>query len=154
MAARGVNISVVRLAPPVHAEGDHGFVPMLIGIARQKGISVYQDESPNYWAAVHRLDAARLYRLALEKAAPAGIRYHASAEQGIAFQDIAAAIGRGLNIPVTGKTKEEAALHFGSFAHFAAMDVQASSEETQRVLGWQPGGPDLIRDIETVYFRS
>lgn len=154
VAARGVNISVVRLAPTVHGEGDHGFVPMLIGIARQKGISVYKDESPNYWPAVHRLDAARLYRLALEKAVTAGIRYHASAEQGIAFQEIAAAIGRGLNIPVTGKTKEEAARHFGSFAHFAAMDVQASSEETQRVLGWQPAGPDLIRDIETVYFRS
>lgn len=152
VATRGVKISVVRLPPSVHDKGDHGFIPMLIGIAKQKGISVYQNEPVNYWPAVHRLDAAKVYCLALEKAAPGGTRYHASAEQGVPFKDIATAIGKGLNIPVVEKNKEEAAAHFGSFAHFAALDVQASSAETQRSLGWKPTGPDLIMDIESVYF--
>jgi len=154
VAASGVRIAVVRLSPTVHGEGDHGFISTLINIAREKGISVYQDEPLNYWPAVHRLDAAKLYRLALEKAAPGGTRYHAVAEQGVAFKDIAAAIGRILNVPVIAKNKEEATAHFGSFAHFAAMDVQASSDETQRTLGWLPIGTELIKDIENVYLKS
>ncbi|TDE17356.1 SDR family oxidoreductase [Dyadobacter psychrotolerans] len=154
VAANGVQIAVVRLSPTVHGRGDHGFVPMLVNIAREKGISVFQDEPLNYWPAVHRSDAAKLYRLALEKAAPGGTRYHAVAEQGVAFKDIAAAIGHLLNIPVVAKNKEDAAAHFGSFANFAAMDVQASGDETQRALGWQPGGTELIKDIKTFYTNS
>ena len=153
VAARGVRVSVVRLPPTVHGEGDHGFIPRLINIAREKGISVYQDEPLNYWPAVHRLDAAKLYRLALEKAASGGARYHTAAEQGVPFKAIAAAIGQGLNIPVVAKNKEEAAAHFGSFAHFAAMDVQASSDETRRVLNWQPIETELIKDIRNVYLN-
>jgi nucleoside-diphosphate-sugar epimerase len=154
VATRGVRITVVRLSPTVHGEGDHGFIPRLINIASEKGISVYQDEPLNYWPAVHRLDAAKLYRLALEKAAPGGTRYHAAAEQGVAFKDIAAAIGHALHIPVVAKNKEEATAHFGSFAHFAAMNVQASSDETRRALGWHPAGTGLIEDIENVYLNS
>ncbi|TDQ08316.1 SDR family oxidoreductase [Pedobacter metabolipauper] len=154
VAASGVKIAVVRLSPTVHGEGDHGFITRLISIAKETGISVYQDEPLNYWPAVHRLDAAKLYRLALEKAAPGGTRYHASAEQGVPLKDVAVAIGQALNIPVVVKNKEEATAHFGSFAHFAAMDVQASSDETQRVLGWQPVGTELIQDIKDVYLKS
>jgi nucleoside-diphosphate-sugar epimerase len=153
VAERGVQIAVVRLAPTVHGEGDHGFIARLISIAKEKGISAYQDEPANYWPAVHRLDAAKLYRLALEQASPTGTRYHAAAEQGVPFKDIAAAIGLALNIPVVAKTKEQAALHFGSFAHFAAINVQASSEKTQHALNWQPTGTELIKDIENVYFN-
>jgi nucleoside-diphosphate-sugar epimerase len=154
VAERGVRIAVVRLSPTVHGEGDHGFIPRLINIARETGISVYQDEPLNYWPAVHRLDAAKLYRLALEKAAPGGIRYHAAAEQGILFKDIASAIGQALNVPVIAKNQDDAAAHFGSFAHFAAMNVQASSDETRRALNWQPVGTELIEDIENVYLKS
>lgn len=154
VAAIGVRIAVIRLSPTVHGAGDHGFIPTLINIARAKGISVYQDEPLNYWPAIHKQDAAKLYRLALEKAAPGGTRYHAAAEQGVSFKDIAAAIGKLLNIPVIAKSKEEAAAHFGSFAHFAAMDVQASSDETQRALGWKPVGTKLIKDIENIYLEN
>jgi nucleoside-diphosphate-sugar epimerase len=153
VAARGVQISVIRLAPTVHGEGDHGFIARLIGIAKATGISVYQDEPLNFWPAVHRLDAAKLYRLALEQAAPTGTRYHAAAEEGVPFKDIASAIGQALNIPVVAKTKEQAALHFGAFAHFAAMNVQASSDQTRHTLGWNPTGTELIKDMENVYFN-
>ena len=154
VAASGVGIAVVRLSPTVHGEGDRGFIHRLIGIAREKGISVYQEEEMNYWPAVHRRDAAKLYLLALENAAKGGERFHAAAEQGVSFKDIAISIGKGLNIPVVVKSKEDAAVHFGSFAHFAAIDVQASSDKTRRELGWQPAGPDLIKDIESVYFNG
>ena len=151
VAATSVRVAVVRLSPTVHGKGDHGFISRLINIAREKGISVYQKEPLNYWPAVHRLDAAKLYRLALETAAPSGTRYHAAAEQGVPFKDIATAIGQALNVPVVAKNKEEAALHFGSFAHFAAMNVQASSEETRRALSWQPVETTLLKDIESNY---
>ena len=154
VAARGVRIAVVRLSPTVHGEGDRGFIHRLIGIAREKGISVYQEEEMNYWPAVHRGDAAKLYLLALENVAKGGERFHAAAEQGVSFKDIAISIGKGLNIPVLAKSKEDAAVHFGSFAHFAAIDVQASSDETRKILGWQPAGPDLIKDIASVYFNG
>lgn len=154
VAASGVRIAVVRLSPTVHGEGDHGFIPRLIQIARKKGISVYQDDPLNYWPAVHRLDAANLYRLALEKAAPGGTRYHAAAEQGVPLKAIAAVISRKLNIPLIAKTKEEAAAHFGPFAHFAAMHVQASSDETRQALSWLPKESALLEEMETIYFKD
>jgi len=154
MADRGVHVSVVRLPPSVHGDGDHGFVPTLVNIAREKGASVYISEGANRWPAVHRLDAAYLFRLAVEKAASQAY-YHGVAEEGIKFREIAEVIGRRLNIPVVGKTRDEAASHFTWFAHFAAMDVQASSKQTQEVLGWRPTQPGLIADIDRPsYFKS
>jgi nucleoside-diphosphate-sugar epimerase len=145
--ARGVNISVMRLPPSVHGDGDHGFVPMLIAMAREKGVSAYIGDGSNVWSAVHRGDAARLYRLAVEKGV--GLtRYHAVAEEGIPFKEIATVIGRRLNIPVVSKSPEEAAQHFTWFAHFAAMNSLSSSAKTQQATGWNPTGPGLIADID------
>lgn len=144
--ARGVKVSVIRLPPSTHGQGDHGFVPMLIGIAREKGVSAHVGDGANHWPAVHRFDAARLYRLALEKGA-ADARYHAVAEQGIAFREIADAIGKGLGLPVESRSGEAVAGHFGWFSHFAAMNVAASSEWTRKELGWAPTGPGLIEDM-------
>jgi nucleoside-diphosphate-sugar epimerase len=154
MQARGVNASVMRLPPSVHGDGDHGFVPMLIGMAREKGASAYIGDGSNHWGGVHRSDAARLYRLAIEKnAGPA--RYHATAEEGIPFKEIAAVIGRRLGVPVVSKSPEEAAQHFTWFAHFAAMDNLASSAKTRAMTGWQPKGPGLIADIDrAAYFNK
>jgi nucleoside-diphosphate-sugar epimerase len=153
-AARGVRASLVRLSPSVHGDGDHGFVPTLIRIAREKGVSAYVGDGLNRWTAVHRLDAAHLYRLALEKGS-AGARYHGVAEDGIAFRDIAAAIGVGLNIPVVSKSPAEAADHFGWFAHFAALDCPASSKLTQERLGWRAAQLTLIEDLERgTYFKT
>jgi nucleoside-diphosphate-sugar epimerase len=146
-AAQGVRVSVVRLSPSVHGDGDHGFVPILISLAREKGVSAYVGDGLNRWTAVHRFDAARLFRLALEKAA-AGARYHGVAEEGIAFRDIASVIGQRLNIPVVAKSIGEAAEHFGWFAGFAGLDCPASSTLTQQRLGWQPTQPRLIADLE------
>ncbi len=146
-AEQGVRVSIVRLSPSVHGDGDHGFVPMLINIARDKGVSAYVREGLNRWTAVHRLDAAQLFRLALEKA-NAGVRYHGVAEEGIAFRDIAEVIGRRLNLPVVARSPEEAANHFGWFAHFAALDCPASSKLTQDRLGWRPVQPSLLADLE------
>jgi len=152
-AARGVRVSLVRL-PQVHGDGDHGFVPLLIGIARAKGVAAYVGDGRNRWPAVHRFDAAHLYRLVLEKAA-AGARYHAVAEEGVLARDIAAVIGRRLNVPVVSKTHEEAMNHFEWFAHFAALDNPASSQRTRELLGWQPKQPGLIPDLDRAsYFEA
>lgn len=147
VAAQGVRVSVVRLSPSVHGDGDHGFVPTLISIAREKGVSAYVGDGLNRWTAVHRLDAAHLFRLALEKAT-GGTRFHGVAEEGIAFRDIAEVIGRHLNIPVVAKSPEEAANHFGWLAAFAGLDCPASSKLTQERLGWRPVQPSLLADLE------
>ncbi|MET3664255.1 SDR family oxidoreductase [Caulobacter sp. 1776] len=150
LVARGVRASVVRLAPTTHGAGDHGFVPMLIGLAREKGVAAYIGEGDNKWSAVHRMDAARLYRLAIERGA-GGERYHAVAEQAVPFKVIAAAIGKGLGVPVESRSPE----HFGWFAMFASMDAATSAAWTRETLGWAPVGPSLMEDLETAgYFDS
>jgi nucleoside-diphosphate-sugar epimerase len=152
VADRGVRISVVRLAPSVHGDGDHGFVPMVIGIARQKRASAYIGDGLNRWPAVHRLDAARLFRLAVEKAAEPAY-YHGVAEEGIAFRDMAQVIGRRLHLPVVSVGDADKTTHFGWFTHFAELDIPASSEHTRRTLGWHPTQAGLLADIDRpVYF--
>ena len=138
----------VRLSPSVHGEEDHhGFMPILVKTAREKGFSAYIGEGQNRWNAVHRLDAARLFRLALENAVP-GTRYHASAEEAITVKAIAEAIGKQLGLPVRSVSPEAAAEHFGWFAHMAAIDCPSSSEWTRQTLNWQPTHPTLLADIE------
>jgi len=146
LAARGVRASVLRLPPSVHGNGDHGFVPRLISIAREKGVSAFLGDGLNRWPAVHRLDAAHLYRLALEKGSAAA-RYHGVADEGVPTREIAEVIGRHLNIPIVSKSREEAADHFGWIAPFFGIDGPASSAQTQEWLGWRPVQPGLIADL-------
>ena len=154
LASQGVRVSIVRLPPSVHGDGDHGFVPRLFAVAREKGVSAYVGDGLNHWPAVHRLDAARLYRLAIEKG-PACSRYHGVADQGVLFRDIARVIGRHLNVPLVSKSKEEAAEHFGWISHFASIDCPASSTQTREQLGWRPTHPSLIADIDrAAYFEA
>ena len=154
VAAKGVRVSVVRL-PQVHDPVKQGLVTRLIALAREKGVSAYIGDGLNRWPAVHRLDCARLYRLALEKASEpgfAGTRYNAVAEQGVPLREIAEAIGRGLKVPVVSKSPEEAGEHFGWLAHFVGHDVPASSALTQQRLGWLPAGPGLIADLNAMNY--
>ena len=151
LAARGVRASLLRLPPSVHGNGDHGFVPHLISIAREKGVSAFIGDGLNRWPAVHRLDAAHLYRLILEKRS-AGATYHGVADEGVPTREIAEAIGRGLNVPVLSKSQEAAADHFGWIARFFGVDGPASSAQTQEQLGWRPVQPGLIADLEANHY--
>ena len=151
LAEHGVRSSVVRLAPSVHGEGEQGFVPTLIGIARLKEVSAYIGDGSNRWPAVHQLDAARLFRLALEKG-DSGAVYHGVADEGVPFRDIAGIIGRHLNLPVLSITSEEAAAHFGWLSFAASTDNPTSSALTQERLGWQPVHPALIPDLEQGHY--
>jgi nucleoside-diphosphate-sugar epimerase len=153
LASQGVRASVVRL-PQVHDPVKQGLVTYLINIAREKGVSVYVGDGRNRWAAAHVLDVARLYRLAIEKAS-AGARYHAVAEEGVPFREIAEVIGRGLKVPVVSKSPKEATEHFGILGHFVSADSPASSAQTQERLGWHPTGPGMISDLEKMnYFPA
>jgi nucleoside-diphosphate-sugar epimerase len=149
-ATRGVRSSVVRLPPTVHGDGDHGFVATLIDIARDTGVSGYIGDGSNRWPAVHRLDAAHLFRLALE--APAGSTLHGVADEGVPIRDIAEVIGRHLNLPMAAISPEDAAEHFTWLAGFLAADSPASSALTRELVGWQPTHPGLIDDLDQGHY--
>ena len=149
---RGVHASVMRL-PQVHDTVKQGLVTPLIAIAREKGVSAYIGDGQNHWPAAHVLDVARLYRLALEKGTR-GARYHAVVEEGVRLKDIAAAIGRGLNVPVTSISQEQAPEHFGFLGFFAGRDAQTSSAKTRAKLGWNPTGPSLLTDLGNMRYSQ
>src|SRR5580692_1220045 len=150
-AGRGVRAVVLRLPFSVHAPADHGFVPALIGTARASGLSAYPGDGANRWPAVHRLDAANLFRLAVE-AAPAGARLHAVADEGVPVLDIAEVIGRHLSVPARSVPGSEADARFGFLAHFITMDGPASSVLTREQTGWQPVQPGLIPDLDKGHY--
>jgi nucleoside-diphosphate-sugar epimerase len=141
----------VRLAPSVHGEGDHGFVATLVAIARDKGVSAYIGDGSNRWPAVHRLDAALLFRLALEKAR-AGSALHGVGDEGVQVRDIAEVIGRQLDVPVVSISPEDAGGHFGWLAGVLAVDAPASNALTRELLGWEPTHPGLIDDLDVGHY--
>ncbi len=149
---RGVRVATIRL-PQVHNTFKQGLITYALAIARQKGVSAYVADGLNRWPAVHLLDAAPLYRIALEKA-PAGARYHAVAEEGVRVKEIAEAIGKGLGIPVVSKSPEQAAEHFGWLALFAGLDMSASSALTKQRLSWQPTHSDLLTDLGNMDYSA
>jgi nucleoside-diphosphate-sugar epimerase len=151
LASQGVRSSVMRLPPTVHGDGDNGFMAALVGIARDKGVSGYIGDGSNRWPAAHRLDAARLFRLALEQA-PAGSTLHAVADEGVPVRAIAEVIGRHLNVPVVAISPEEAGAHFGFLAAFLGVDSPASSALTRALLEWQPTHPGLIDDLDQSHY--
>jgi nucleoside-diphosphate-sugar epimerase len=151
LASRGVRSSVVRLAPTVHGDGDNGFMAVLVGIARDKGVSGYIGDGSNRWTAVHRLDAARLFRLSLEKA-PAGSTLHGVGEEGVRIRDIAEVLGRHLDLPVAAIDPNDAGEHFGWLSAFLALDSPASSALTRELLRWQPTQPGLIEDLDQGHY--
>ena len=145
---RGVS---VRLSPTVHGDGDQGFVAILIGIAREKGVSGYVGDGANPWPAVHRSDAARLFRLAVESA-PAGTVLHGVGEEGVPTKAIAEAIGHGLDLPAESIDPGRAGDHYGWFAPFAALGVRASNVQTAELLDWDPDGPALLDDLAAGHY--
>jgi nucleoside-diphosphate-sugar epimerase len=151
LGARGVRASVLRLPPSVHGNGDHGFVPRLIRIACEKGVSAFIGDGLNRWPAVHRIDAAHLYRLVLEKGS-AGASYHGVADEGVPTREIAEIIGRHLNVPVVSKSRDEAADHFGWISLFFGVDAPASSALTRERLGWRPVQHGLITDLKAGHY--
>lgn len=151
LAEKGVNASVVRLSPSVHDKGDHGFMPFIIAQARKHGVSAYPGNGANRWSAVHRLDAAKLFRLATEKAAK-GALYNAVGDTGIEIKKIAELIGERLNLPVVSLSEEETVKHFEWMNRFIVFDNPATSIKTQEQLGWQPQHVGLLEDMEQNYF--
>jgi nucleoside-diphosphate-sugar epimerase len=147
----GVRSSVLRFPPTVHGDGDHGFVATLVEIARQRGVAGYVGDGSNRWPAVHRSDAARLARLAVE-AAPAGSVLHAVADEGVTFRQIAEVMGRHLGVPTASVTPADAADHFAPLGHFVALDSPATATITQKMLDWEPTGPTLLEDLEQGYY--
>lgn len=154
--AKGVNVAVIRLSPSVHGEGDViGFVPLFIKIAKEKGVSAIINGGNNHWPAVHRLDAARLYRLALEKPFEKGTRYHAVAEEGIQLKAVATEIAERLSIPLVSLNSAQAAGHFAWFTHLAKLDNRSSSAQTRKALDWKPIHPTLLEDLKgSIYFSE
>ena len=151
LASRGVRSSVVRLPPTNHGDGDNGFMATIVGIARDKGVSGYIGDGSNRWPAVHRLDSAQLFRLALEDA-PAGSTLHAVADEGVQIRDIAGVIARHLDVPVASVAPEDAPQHFTWLAGFLAIDSPASSTLTRELLGWHPAQPGLLEDLDKGHY--
>ena len=151
LASRGVRSSVVRLPPTNHGDGDNGFMATIVGIARDKGVSGYIGDGSNRWPAVHRLDSAQLFRLALENA-PAGSTLHAVADEGVQIRDIAGVIARHLDVPVASVAPEDAPQHFTWLAGFLAIDSPASSTLTRELLGWHPAQPGLLEDLDKGHY--
>ncbi|MGO9857130.1 MAG: SDR family oxidoreductase [Acidimicrobiales bacterium] len=147
----GVRSSVLRLPPTVHGDGDNGFVATIVGIARQRGVAGYVGAGTNRWPAVHRSDAARLTRLAVE-AAPAGSVLHAVGEEGVPFREIAQTMGRHLTIPPASVAPADAGEHFGPLGHFVALDSPATAAITRELLAWEPTGPSLLEDLEQDHY--
>jgi nucleoside-diphosphate-sugar epimerase len=153
LVPRGVRASVIRLSPTVHGSGDRGFIPHIIKAARKKGVSVYIGDGANRWPAVHIRDAARLFRLALEKG-EAGAKYHGVDETGVPFRDIASKIAANLQIPTSSCPTQKSAKHLGFLSNFVGLDNPSSSEWTRQTLGWKPAGPGLLADIDQPdYFK-
>jgi nucleoside-diphosphate-sugar epimerase len=151
LAGTGVRSSVLRFAPTVHGDGDHGFVRTLVTVARERGVAGYVAEGENRWPAVHRFDAAHLVRLAVERA-PAGSVLHAVGEEGVRLRDIAGVISGNLDIPTASIAPEGAVAHFGHLGAFVGVDCPASAEITRRSLGWDPAGPSLLEDLEAGHY--
>ncbi|HEY1738008.1 MAG TPA: SDR family oxidoreductase [Acidimicrobiia bacterium] len=151
LAGTGVRSSVLRFPPTVHGDGDQGFVATFVAIARQHGVSAYVGDGSNRWPAVHRSDAARLTRLAVE-AAPAGSVLHAVGDEGVAFRSIAESIGRHLGVPAVSLSAAEAVAHFGPLGHFAGLDSPANASVTRALLDWNPSGPSLLDDLDADYY--
>ncbi|MGW6093042.1 SDR family oxidoreductase [Streptomyces sp. NPDC055157] len=151
LADRGIRSSVVRLPPTVHGDGDHGFLATVVAIAREKGVSGYIRDGANRWPAVHRSDAAHLFRLALESA-PAGSTLHAVADEGVPIRTVAEAIGRHLGLPGASVSPDDAPGHFSWLAGFLGMDSPASSAHTRELLGWQPTQSGLIDDLDKGHY--
>ncbi len=151
VAANGVYVAIVRL-PQVHDTRKQGLVPLLTQTAREKGMSAYVGDGANRWAAAPLKDVAHLYRLVVEKTGPGFTVYHAVQEEGVPIREVAETIGKGLNVPVGSINSDQAAEHFGWFAHFAGVDMPASSEWTRKTLGWEPTGPGLIEDLTNMQY--